>query len=55
MKNLIFLTVLAAFVSACNTPYEAVQQEPEKIACDTLYDRMTGEAIPIYDCPNAVW
>lgn len=55
MKNLILFFVLTAFVSACNTPYQAVQEKPEKIACDTLYDRMTGEATPIYDCPNAVW
>ena len=50
----IFFAALAAFLVfllSCNRQaWTAPQSEPERIACDTLIDRATGELIPIYNC-----
>ena len=55
-----YLFYLAVFVIAlftiftlfsCNrTTYTQAPQQPKRIACDTLIDRMTGERIPVYNC-----
>lgn len=54
----VFYLAVIAFVFAllfslfsCNrVMHTQAPQEPQRIACDTLIDRMTGERIPIYNC-----
>jgi len=42
--------MLIWLLMSCNrTTYQQAPQ-PERIACDTLIDRMTGERIPVYNC-----
>ena len=40
---------LISMLFSCNRTIYPTQQ-PERIACDTLIDRATGERIPVYNC-----
>lgn len=45
------LAALSLLFSCNRTTYPT--QQPERIACDTLIDRATGERTPVYNCETA--
>lgn len=42
------LAALSLLFSCSRTTYPT--QQPDRVACDTLIDRATGERIPVYNC-----